>query len=330
MVNVASDRRYRGIRCCFTLTLVAAGLLSSAGTAQATLVYNANFSWGTPGAGTISSWDTSNPGANATTILSGIDGARGVATDSLGNIYVSSTLDGGSIRKYTQGGTFLTSLNGLGTIFALAFDSSDNLYYNVSYANETRKTTTSLTSSSVFATGSVPMGMSIDASGNVTVSYQNNGSDSYVRTYDSGGNLLVSLNNVSPNNPMDVAIGVARDGKGYYYVSNFNNGLDGNFYISRWDADGTLMDGAYITTSGYDPYGLLYDSGTLFVAGHGSGRIFYYELGSTANFLGEIQVGTGPAYMNFATIAPVPEPGTWALLAGGVAFMGWRKRGKVS
>jgi hypothetical protein len=179
------------------------------------------------------------------------------------------------------------------------------------------------------------MGMSIDASGNVTVSYLNNGSDSFVRTYDSGGNLLVSLINVFPNNPMDVAIGVARDGKGFYYVSNFNNGLDGNFYISRWDADGTLMDGTYITTSGYDPYGLLYDSGKLFVAGHGSQRIFYYELGLTANFLGEIHVGTGPAYMNFATTAPaaVPEPGTWAaaaLLAGGAAFMRWRKRKQVA
>jgi hypothetical protein len=39
--------------------------------------------------------------------------------------------------------------------------------------------------------------------------------------------------------------------------------------------------------------------------------------------------------MNFATTAPaaVPEPGTWAaaaLLAGGAAFMRWRKRVKVA
>ena len=109
----------------FLAMLVAAGLLSSAGTAQAAIVYSANF-----GSGTISSWNTSNPGAGATTILSEIEGPLGVATDSLGNIYVSSTLDGGSIRKYTPGGSFLTSLTGTGFTFALAFDSSDNLYYN--------------------------------------------------------------------------------------------------------------------------------------------------------------------------------------------------------
>jgi hypothetical protein len=38
-----------------------------------------------------------------------------------------------------------------------------------------------------------------------------------------------------------------------------------------------------------------------------------------------LNIGSGPA--------PVPEPGTWAaaaLLAGGAAFMRWRKRAKVS
>ena len=308
----------------FLAMLVAAGLLSSAGTAQAALVYSANFA-----SGTISSWNTSNPGAGATTILSGIAGPIGVATDSLGNIYVSSTADGGSIRKYTQGGSFLTSLAGTGFTFALAFDASDNLYYNSVTLGGTYKTTTSLTSGSLFASGNSPTGMFIDASGNVSVMNVNGGTFPYVETFNSGGTLIGGLNNLGAFNPMWGSHGVTRDAAGNYYVSNREDGL-----ISRWDSSGTLVNGSYIST-GADAYGLLVDGSTLFVASHGDGSIFYYDLNNSGAYLGEISVGASPTYMNFATTAPaaVPEPGTWAaaaLLAGGAGFMRWRKRAKVA
>jgi hypothetical protein len=309
--------------------LVAAGLLSSAGTAQAALVYSANFA-----SGTISSWNTSNPGAGATTILSGIAGPLGVATDSLGNIYVSSTADGGSIRKYTQGGSFLTSLTGTGFTFALAFDSSDNLYYNTVTYNATYKTTTSLTSGSFFASGSSPTGMFIDASGNVSVMNVNGGTFPYVYTYNSVGNVFAGLFNIDSFDPMDNSHGVTRDAAGNYYVSNRGKSLDGrNYYISKWDSSGNLVNGTYINT-GYDAYGMLVDGSTLFVANHTDGSIAYYNLTSGA-YQGQFSVGASPTYMNFATTAPaaVPEPGTWAaaaLLAGGAGFMRWRKRAKVA
>jgi hypothetical protein len=308
--------------------LVAAGLLSSAGTVQAALVYSANF-----GSGTISSWNTSNPGAGATTILSGIAGPIGVATDSLGNIYVSSTADGGSIRKYTQGGSFLTSLTGTGFTFALAFDASDNLYYNVLSAG-TYKTTTSLTSGSLFASGSSPTGMFIDASGNVSVMNVNGGTFPYVDTYNSGGGLIGGLDNLGSFYPMDNSHGVTRDAAGNYYVSNRGFNYDLNFYISKWDSSGNLVNGTYINT-GYDAYGMLVDGSTLFVANHTDGSIFYYDLANNGSYLGEFSVGASPTYMNFATTAPaaVPEPGTWAaaaLLASGAGFMRWRKRAKVA
>jgi hypothetical protein len=308
----------------FLAMLVAAGLLSSAGTAQAALVYSANF-----GSGTISSWNTSNLGAGATTILSGIAGPLGVATDSLGNIYVSSTADGGSIRKYTQGGSFLTSLTGTGWTFALAFDSSDNLYYNSVGLGGTYKTTTSLTSPSLFAAGASPTGMFIDASGNVSVMNVNGGNFPYVDTYDSGGGLIDILTNSGANNPMWGSHGVTRDAAGNYYVSNRDNGL-----ISKWNSSGNLVNGTYINTSA-DAYGMLVDGSTLFVASHGTGSILYYDLANNGNYLGQFSVGASPTYMNFATTAPaaVPEPGTWAaaaLLASGAAFMRWRKRAKVA
>jgi len=313
----------------FLAMLVAAGLLSSAGTAQAALVYSANFA-----SGTISSWNTSNPGAGATTILSGIAGPLGVATDSSGNIYVSSTAPGGSIRKYTQGGSFLTSLTGTGFTFALAFDSSDNLYYNTVTYNATYKTTTSLTSGSFFASGYSPTGMFIDASGNVSVMNVATGDYPYVSTWDSGGNLLTSLSNSGPYDPMDNSHGVTRDAAGNYYVSNRGNTLDGNYYVSKWDSFGNLVDGTYINT-GYDAYGMLVDGSTLFVADHVGGTIAYYDLANNGSYLGDFSVGASPTYMNFAITAPaaVPEPGTWAaaaLLVGGAAFMRWRKRAKVA
>ena len=93
------------------------------------------------------------------------------------------------------------------------------------------------------------------------------------------------------------------------------------------------MNGTYINT-GYDPYGLLVDGSTLFVANHTGATINYYNLASGA-YQGQFSVGASPTYMNFATTAPaaVPEPGTWAaaaLLACGAGFMRWRKRAKVS
>jgi hypothetical protein len=309
----------------FLAMLVAAGLLSSAGTAQAALVYSANFA-----SGTISSWNTSNPGAGATTILSGIANPLGVATDSLGNIYVSSTADGGSIRKYTQGGSFLTSLVTGSLTFALAFDASDNLYYNLVFENTTYKTTTSLTSPSIFATGVLPSGLFVDASGNVSVMNINDGVDPYVSTWSSGGSLQTSFSNIASYNPMDNSHGVTRDAAGNYYVSNRGNSLNGNFYISKWDSSGNLVNGTYINT-GYDAYGMLVDGSTLFVANHTDGSIFYYDL-ANGGYQGQFSVGASPTYMNFATTA-VPEPGTWAaaaLLAGGAGFMRWRKRAKVA
>jgi len=310
----------------FLAMLVAAGLLSSAGTAQAALVYSANFA-----SGTISSWNTSNPGAGATTILSGITGPIGVATDSSGNIYVSSTADGGSIRKYTQGGSFLTSLTGTGFTFALAFDASDNLYYNTVSATVpgTYKTTTSLTSTSLFAAGYNPTGMFINASGNVSVVNPSDGDYPYVETFNSGGTLIGGLNNLGAFNPMWNSHGVTRDAAGNYYVSNRDNGI-----ISRRDSSGTLVNGSFIST-GADAYGLLVDGSTLFVASHGTGSIRYYDLANSGSYLGAFSVGASPTYMNFATTAPaaVPEPGTWAaavLLAGGAGYIRWRKRAKVA
>jgi len=302
--------------------LVAAGLLSSAGTAQAALVYSANFA-----SGTISRWDTSNPGAGATTILSGITGPIGVATDSSGNIYVSSTSSGGEIRKYTQGGSFVTSLTGTGFTFAMAFDASDNLYYNSVTLGGTYKTTTSLTSGNGFAGGDAPTGMFINASGNVSV-VNVNGDDSYVSTYNSSGGLIDTFSNPTAFNPMDGSHGVTRDAAGNYYVSSRATGN-----ISKWDSNGDLVNGSYIST-GADAYGLLVDGSTLFVAAHDLGSILYYDLANSGNYLGEISVGASPTYMNFATTASgVPEPGTWAtaaLLAGGAGFMRWRKRAKVA
>ena len=312
----------------FLAMLVAAGLLSSAGTAQAALVYSANFA-----SGTISSWDTSNPGAGVTTIIGGLNGPVGVATDSLGNIYISAfntDTSIGSIQKYTQGGSFITSLTTAGLTFGLAFDSSDNLYYSVGYGTfggtpGTYKTTASLTSPSFFASGSEPTGMFINASGNVTV-VNINGNNSYVSTYNSSGGLIDTFSNPTVFNPMDASIGVTRDAAGNYYVSSRATGN-----VSKWDSNGDLVNGAF-TSGGGDAYGLLIDGSTLFVANHTAGSIFYYDL-ANGGYQGQFSVGASPTYMNFATTAPVPEPGTWAaaaLLAGGAAFMRWRKRAKVA
>jgi hypothetical protein len=319
----------------FLALLVAAGLLSSAGTAQARLVYTANFTSGTIGAGTISSWDTSNPGAGVTTIIGGLNGPVGVATDSLGNIYISAfNIDTsiGSIQKYTQGGSFITSLTTAGLTFGLAFDSSDNLYYNVGVGTfggtpGTYKTTASLTSPSFFASGSEPTGMFINTSGNVTVA-NINGNNSYVSTYNSSGGLIDTFSNPTAFNPMDTSIGVTRDAAGNYYVSSRATGN-----VSKWDSNGDLVNGAF-TSGGGDAYGLLIDGSTLFVADHFGSTINYYNLASGA-YQGQFSAGTGalPTYMTFATTAPVPEPGTWAaaaLLASGAAFMRWRKRAKVA
>ena len=172
--------------------------------------------------------------------------------------------------------------------------------------------------------------MFIDASGNVSVVNVNDGYFPYVDTYNSGGSLQTSFSNIASFDPMKISQGVTRDAAGNYYVSNVSSSaFAGN--ISKWDSSGTLVNGAYITT-GANAYGMLVDGSTLFVASYDTWSILYYDLANSGNYLGEISVGANPTYMNFATTA-VPEPGTWAaaaLLAGGAAFMRWRKRAKVA
>jgi hypothetical protein len=171
--------------------------------------------------------------------------------------------------------------------------------------------------------------MFIDASGNVSVVNVNGDTFPYVETFNSGGALIGGLNNLGAFNPMSSSHGVTRDAAGNYYVSSRGNGN-----VSKWDSNGDLVNGSYIGT-GIDPYGMLVDGSTLFVASHGTASILYYDLANNGSYLGEFSVGASPTYMNFATTAPaaVPEPGTWAaaaLLAGGAGFMRWRKRAKVA
>jgi len=81
--------------------------------------------------------------------------------------------------------------------------------------------------------------------------------------------------------------------------------------VVTYDSAGTLLDADFI--SGFDPYSILVDGSTLFVAAHDLGTIRRYNA-ATGAFLGDFAVGSLPTYMAVNPVS-VPEPSACVMLA---------------
>ncbi|AFY82417.1 SBBP repeat-containing protein [Oscillatoria acuminata] len=222
-----------------------------------------------------------------------VDVAFGVATDSVGNVYITGQTagalegtnagnDDAFVTKYDTNGDLLWTRQlgtpGVDIAYGVATDHDDNFYI-------TGYTTGSLAS---------PNAGEYDA---------------FIAKYDSNGNQLWSQQLGSLQT--DIARGVAIDGGGNVYISGRTTGsLDGNnagnfdAFFAKYDRDGNLVWIRQLGTSGWDQSpGISTDkNGNIYITGYTTGNlegvnagtrdIFVTKYDPSGNLLWTEQLGT--------------------------------------
>jgi sugar lactone lactonase YvrE len=213
-------------------------------------LYVATFTWVLDSDGNILGFDQASilkiSGGVTSTFATFFGGtATGVATDSAGNVFVSSQqFDGTSstIYKVTPDGTVSTFGSVPGQCFGLAFDSAGNLFATgASDSTNTAGTIYEFTSGGVrtifagpeaFSSGPGPAGLAFDTSGNLFVS-TSNGNGEIRRFASDGTEITPPFATGLTNNPR----GIAFDSVGNLFLAEPGFGAPGD--ILKFAPDGT-------------------------------------------------------------------------------------------
>jgi sugar lactone lactonase YvrE len=248
----------------------------------------------------------------------GLDHPYGLAFDSAGNLYVSSSGDN-RIVKLTPGGAGSVFANaGLNTPTGLAFDSAGNLYVANAGNNTIRKFTPGGVGSLFANTGlSVPVGLAFDSAGSLYVA---NSGNNTIRKFTPGG-----FGSLFANSGLNDPRGLAFDSAGNLYVANAQANT-----IEKFTPGGV---GSVFTSNVNGPIGLAFDSaGNLYVADSGtdtidkftpwgSGTVFAYGPDNPSL----VAIIPAPAWTPSPTQALHSPLGTWEVIISGrnhgVAFL---------
>jgi len=290
---------------------IAVLLASSLSSSFGVTVYNANY-----GSGTITRWDTQDLNFNPSVFISGLNNPVGVAQDTTGNVYVTQFGNNGSIRKYDSAGSFLFSVTNLGYLpYSVRFDTNNTLYVADLQGSKIRRYDSSLQALSDWATTSGnPTSIQFTSQGFVLVANAGTGANAQKFSLDGTSQQIIG-SNPTLSEPHDAVT----DSSGNIYVASRATQT-----VVKYDSQGALVDSSFI--SGFDPYSLLFEDSTLFVAAHNLGTVRRYDA-SSGQYLGDFSVGTSPTYM---TVDPnsVPEPSSGALLVAGITVFAVMRRRK--
>jgi sugar lactone lactonase YvrE len=259
---------------------------------------------------TIVTFDTA--GNNGTTIAASkatfantnLNGPRGVALDSTGNVYAVNS-SGGNISKFSPLGSWIGyyGLN-LSSPVGLALDSFGNLHVSQPGANTISKfdTSTGTNQGNITTNLNIPVGLAVDSSGNL---FAGNFSGNTISKFNSSGTFVSSFGS-SPNlnQPNSLAI----DSTGNIYAANI-----GSNTISKFSSSGTFLSNIGSSPNLVNLQTVAIDSSGNIYAANGNKTISKFD--ATGNFL--TSWSTGSAAPNFMAFKPitVPEPSTYALAA---------------
>ena len=277
------------------------------------------------GAGTVQKIDSLG---NVTTFVSGLNNPQGLAFDGAGNLYVANAGDG-TISEISPAGQLSVYASGLSAPAALACDPSGNLYV-ASPGTQTISKIDPSQNASLWATGFAFNGdgshLSCDALGNL---YAN--TTRTIEKFDQSGNqsTLFTL----PNYVEGMAVNGA--GNLYYGLQNADSiSGTGSLNTSPASYPAPFTDAEFIPSfaANFDaPADLAFDSGGNLFASFS--QMYDFNQNSTVNDViiefgadgqnSVIATGVGGTYL---AVAPVPEPGTWALFSCGLAvLLGFKK-----
>ncbi len=247
----------------------------------------------------------------------GLSVPRGLAFDSLGNLYVANESNN-TVRRFDRSGADLGvfAAAGLRTPVSIAFDSQGNLYVSNALPGIIRKFGPSGTSLGIFAIidSSALLGIAFDRNGNL---YAANASDNTIHEFGPTGVDLGIFADTGLAQPW----GLAFDSGGNLYVANsaigggFGNPLGSS--IRKFSPTGVDL-GTFASRSGLvgplNPHDLAFDSsGNLYVADNEGHQICIF--GPNGDDLANIFVAGSPSSIAFA---PVPEPTCLQLFASGL------------
>lgn|GEM_PF-265599 len=180
-----------------------------------------------------------------------LNAATAIAIDASGNLYVVDS-GAGKIYQYSSAGVLLQTITDTHTPENVAVDVNGNIYVldNGGFGNRQLvkyNSAGTIVGTPVTALSNNPLGLSIDASGNIYIG--NNNTDD-VTVYNSGGTLLTTI--TGNNNPEGMVV----DSQGNLYVSNFGNNTVvkyppvGGYHLSGTLPPGLSFDPTTGTVSG--------------------------------------------------------------------------------
>lgn len=228
--------------------------------------------------------------------------ARGVATDSSGNVYVTGYVSGSLDNQTASGGydLFITKYNSNGVRQWTVQDGSNGNNYSFSIAVDS--------GNNIYVTGTTAL-VAIDGQ------VQHGTSDLFISKYNSNGIRQWTIQDGATNGSVQ-GNGIATDSSGNVYVTGYTNvGIDGqtqhganDFFVTKYDTNGTLLWTAQNGASSGTTYGFsiaIDNLGNVYATGetnvsldsqsiHGSFDLFLIKYSSSGLRLWTILDGASP------------------------------------